>query len=157
MLSALEEGSVIPDVILLDETSRNNLDYLGFKYNLGKDETPFLCMDKKVNYYLNRKINPKTELRTIRRYAARNNIFFYSKNELENNKTIMDKSISLITKNIRESCSISNIISKSAFFPVSLMYIACIKISKGTRHVDKAYKTFLRMQYGIHDFLHCFY
>jgi len=130
LLSVLEKHTIVPDLILLDDSSGSKLDYLGFKYFVEEDDAPRLCMDKNIHNSMYRQQDYTTELLTVRRYASDNKIFIYSNNEFQNETIMTYKKLSMIIATIRSNCSVSKIISESVFFPVSLMYAACIKYQR---------------------------
>jgi hypothetical protein len=116
-LSQLEK-CIVPDLIILDESSINNLDFIGLKYVRDTDNAPWVSMN--LSEKPETGMEYRTLLKSVKLYASKNNIFIYSNKEQKHCK------INYLIKCIKKCCLLpdnkSIEISEDLYLAVSTIY-----------------------------------
>lgn len=115
---------MIPDVIILDESSINNFDFAALKYDKKNDNAPWITMSKNEHYKPATEMEFKRVLHTIKDYAVKNDIFIFSNKE---RKEYPAGKLNYLIKSIKECCLSGNKsveISEDLYRPVSFIYAA---------------------------------
>jgi len=94
-------NQIKPDVIILDESSPEKLDFIALKYDRSKMNAPCLIWYKTDSLKLCCNKDFKTSVHAIKSYGIKNDVFIYS-NKTKSNFPVIK--LDLLIKEIKKSC-----------------------------------------------------
>lgn len=126
-ITSMFAGCIKPDVIILDESSVDKLDFIALKYDREIMNAPIPVWNKNPDFTLNNKEDLNNMLHRLRLYAAQNEVFIFS------NRTHEDypvKKLNLLIDSLRKNCisdEASLEINEDLYRPVAFIYAACYR------------------------------
>lgn len=122
--ASMLDGCINPDLIILDELSIDNIDFIALMYDKETMNAPMPVWGMNPDYNLCNRNDVNNILNSLRLYAIKNDVFIYSNREWEP----YDNDLNLLINKIRKNCtkgSVPSEISEDLYRIVSVIYSDC--------------------------------
>lgn len=126
-LAGMFDGCIKPDVIILDESSEDNLDFIAIEYDRETMNAPMPVWNMNLDYKPVSKNKFNNILHELRLYAIKNDVLIFS-NKTHNDYPV--KKLNLLIDMIRKNSIKGKYcyeINEDLYRPVSFIYAACYR------------------------------